>query len=67
MILKCKKYTLSLKLNETLLLVSLYLFFLDTENSEDCRGSLLILAANLFIGFSSLSLNPLSFPEQSHT
>ena len=40
---KKKKYTSSLKFNETLLLVSLYLFFLDAENSGDCPGLLLTL------------------------
>lgn len=59
--LQKKKYTSSLKFNEILLLVSLYLFFLDAENSGDCPGLLLTLVANILTSFPS----PQSFSEQS--
>lgn len=59
--LQKKKYTSSLKFNETLLLVSLYLFFLDSENSGDCPDLLLTLVANILTSLSS----PQNFSQQS--
>ena len=42
-------------------MVSLYLFFLDAENSGDCPGLLLTLVANILTSFPF----PQSFSEQS--
>lgn len=63
---KKKKYTSSLKFNETLLLVSLYLFFLDAENSGDCPDLLLTLVANILTSLPSQNFSEQPVGHSSH-